>query len=115
MKSSRMDFIPVLPSRSVRNTSSPREDVHPQVSFCCECPPSAFNLVKTPEPLWHAGDRVEKQLVLSHLRPGSGTKACALDVHADCIAAGAPHCHVFLHLYETPSDAYVFCLGYDTE
>ena len=55
---------------------------------------------------------MEERLVLVHLRAGSGTDACVPGVHIGCIAAGAPHCHMFLNPHETPSNAHEFCCGY---
>ena len=59
------------PVLSVRQTASPYDDVHPQIPLRCEGFP-ALNLVRNPKSLQRAGDRVEKRLVLVHLRPGSG-------------------------------------------
>ena len=114
MTFSRMDLNPVFPVWSVPKSSSPDDDVHPQVPFCSEGF-AALHLVWNSEPLQHARDFMEKWLVLVHLRPGSGTDACVPGVHLDCIAAGAPYCHVLLDPYETPSYGYELCCGYDTE
>lgn len=83
----------VLAVRSVPKTSSPYDDVHPQVPVCREIFP-AFNLARSLGSLRHAGDRVGKRLVLVHMRPGSWTGACVSGVRVDCIAAGMPHCLV---------------------
>ena len=56
-------------------------------------------------------DRMEEQLVLVHLRAGSGTDgsgtdACGSVVHIGCIAAEAPYCHMFFNPHEAPSNAH---------
>ena len=84
----------VLSDRSVSMTASSHRDTHPQIPVRREGSP-ALNLVRNPQSLQRAGGHVEKRLVLVHLFPGSGTDACVSGVHADCIAAGVPHCHVF--------------------
>ena len=95
-------LLSVLSVRSVPKTSSPDDDVHPQVFVCSERF-AALHLVWNSEPLNRAGYCVEKWLVLVHMRPGYGTDACVPGVHVDCIAAGAPHGHVLLNPYEAPS------------
>ena len=104
----------LLPTRSVPKTFPPDGDVHPQVSVCMERF-AALYLVWIPEPLQRADDRVEKWLVLVHLRLGSGTNACVPGAHVDCIAAGAPHCHVLVNPCEVPSHVHKLCCRYDTE
>ena len=68
-------LVSIFPVRSVSKTSSPNDDIHPQVPFRCERF-TALHLVWNSEPLQSAGDRVEKWLVLVHLRSSSGTDAC---------------------------------------
>ena len=51
--------------------------------------------------------------MLVHLRAGSGTDTCVSGVHFGRIAAGAPHCHMFLNPHEAPSNAHEHCCGYD--
>ena len=69
-------LVPILPVRSVSKTSSPDDDVHPQVPFCSERF-AALHLAYDSESLQRAGDRVEKGSVLVHLRPVSGQmRAC---------------------------------------
>ena len=88
-------LLPMFPVWCVSKTSSADDDIHPQVPFRSE-PFAALHLVWNSEPLQSAGDLVEKWLVLVHLRSSSGTDACVPSVHVDCVAAGAPHCHVLL-------------------
>ena len=88
-------FLSVLSVRSVPKTSSPDDDVYPQVPACSERF-AALHVVWDSEPLQYAGDRIEKWLALVHLRLGSGSDACAPGVNVHCIAAGASHCHVLL-------------------
>ena len=88
-------LLPVLLERRVPKTASPHDDVHRQIPIGREGF-SVPNLVRNPKSLQRAGDRVEERLVLVHLRPGSGAGACVSGVHVDCVAAGAPHCHVFI-------------------
>ena len=83
-------IIPVLPVRSVPKTSSPYDDVHPQVPVCREWF-LAINLVNISEPLRRAGDRLEKRLVLIHLRPGSGTGAFVSGVYSTSTALQQGH------------------------
>ena len=90
-----MIFVPIFPVRSVSKTSSPDDGIHAQVPFRSERF-AALHLVWNSEPLQSAGDHVEKSLVLVHLRSSSETDACVPGVHVDCVAAGAPHCHVLL-------------------
>ena len=87
-----MDFS-LCSVRSVPKTSSPDDDVYPQVPVCSERF-AALHLVWDSESLQCAGDCMEKWLVLVHLRLGPWTDACVPGVHVHCIAAGAPHCHV---------------------
>lgn len=90
-------LIHVPPVWSVPKTSSPYYGAHAQAPVFRRWFP-ALNLVDRPETLQRAGDYVEKRMVLGHLRPGSVTNSCVSGVHVDCIAAGPPHCHVFLNL-----------------
>ena len=106
-------LLSVLSVRSVPKISSP-DDVHPQVPVCSEGF-TALHLVWNSESLQRARDRVEKWLVLVHLRPGSGTDACVPGVHVDCTAAGAPLCYVLLKPYEASSNVHELCCRYDTE
>lgn len=49
---------------------------------------------------------MEKQLVLVHVRPGSGTESLVSIVHVEiCIAARAPHYDVIFNPHEAPSIA----------
>ena len=50
-----------------------------------------------------------------YLRPCSVTDACVAGVYLNCIAAGAPHCHVLLDPHDTPPHAHELCCDYDTE
>ena len=100
-------LLPVLSVRSVPKTASPHDDVHPQIPVHHEGFP-ALNLVKNPKSLQRAGDRVDTRLVLVHLCPGYGEDVCVSGVHVDCIAAGAPTCHVFLNPHEAPSISHEF-------
>ena len=75
-------LVSALPVRSVPKTSSPDDNVHPQVPVCSELF-AAAHLVWNSERLQRAGDRVDKWLVLFHLRPGSGTDACVPGVYVD--------------------------------
>ena len=70
----------VFPVRSVPETSSPDDDVHPQVPVRRE-ELRAFNLVENPKPLERAGDRVEERLVLVCLLSRSETDVCKTRVH----------------------------------
>ena len=56
---------------------------------------------------------MEERLVLVHLRTGSGTDTCVSGVHIGCIAAGAPHCHIFLNPHETSSNSHELSCGDD--
>ena len=56
---------------------------------------------------------MKEQLVLVHLRVGSGTDTCVSGVHIGCIAAGAPQCHMSFNPHEMPSNAHELCCGYD--
>ena len=105
---------PVFPVWSVPKSSSPDDDVHPQIPVCSDRF-AALYLVWNSEPLQRAGDREEKWLVLVHLRPDSGTDACVPGVHVDCIAAGAQNCYVLLDPCEAPFHAPDLCCRYDTE
>ena len=69
-------------------TSSPNDDLHPEVSVCSEGFPALY-LMKDFKLLESAGDRMEARLVLVHLHAGSGTGACVSRVHIGCIAAAA--------------------------
>ena len=106
-------LLSVLSVRSVPKISSP-DDVHPQVPVCSEGF-TALHLVWNSESLQRARDRVEKWLVLVHLRPGSGTDACVPGVHVDCIATRARHYNVLLDPYEAPSHTHELWCRYDTE
>ena len=84
---------------AVPKTSFPTDDVDLEVFVCGEGFP-AFCLKRNPKPLESAGDRTEEKLVLAHLRADSGADGCVSGVHIGCIAAGAPHCHMFLNLHK---------------
>ena len=96
-------LLSVLSVRSVPKTTSPHDDVHPQIPVRREVFP-ALHLVRNPKSLQSAGDRVEKRVVLVHVRHGSGADACVSGVHVACIAAGAPRCRVFFNPHEAPSN-----------
>ena len=91
--------IPVSRVWAVPKTSFPTDDVDLEVFVCGEGFP-AFCLKRNPKPLESAGDRTEEKLVLAHLRADSGADGCVSGVHIGCIAAGAPHCHMFLNLHK---------------
>ena len=103
-------LLPILPVGSVPETSSPDGDIHPQISVCGERF-AALHLVSNSQPLQRTGHRVDMRLVLVYLRPCSGADTRVAGVRINCIAAGAPHCHVFLDPHETPSHAHELCCG----
>ena len=105
-------LVPVFRIWGVPKASSPSDDVHPEAPVCSEGFPAVY-LMRDPKPLESAGDRMEERMVLVRLRAGSGTDTCVSGVHIGCIAAGAPHCHMFLNPHETPSNAHELCCGYD--
>ena len=95
-------LVPVLSVRSAPKRASSHHVVPPQIPIRRKWFP-ALDLVRNPNSIQRAGDRVEKRLVLVHLRPGSAAEA-GVSVHVDCIAVGAPHCYVILN----PHKASVF-------
>ena len=51
--------------------------------------------------------------MLVHLRAASGTDVFVSGVHMGCIAAGAPHCHMFLNAHEASSNSHELFCAYD--
>ena len=107
-------LLPKLPAWSIPETSSPDGNTHPQISVCGERL-AALHLVSNPEPLQRRGHRVDKRLEMIYMRPYSGEDARVAGVYVNCIAAGAPHCHMFLYPHELPSHAHKRFCGYDPE
>ena len=98
-------LVSVFRVRGVPKTSSPNDDVIPEVYAYSEGFPAIY-LMTDSKPLESEGYRMGGRLVLVHLRASSGTDTCVSGAHIGCIAAGAPHCHMLLNRHETPSIAH---------